>query len=353
MSYKYGYGELEDKLINLLRSGTPDFEAAEKLIQQGADVNAVGKYDDENILSEILSGYWQSAYKDIMFDECENCEGNDCDVCENKRNLNPNLGESMCAIIRFFIAHGFDVNKCDGCFGAQCLWALTLSTFDRYMIDATKLLFDAGAKNRSISPTSEDEYETPWSFISAEGSYQGICEHDHSQSNLYEAIYQIYQAIEDGRAYDGIDLYEQAVGKKIQKVLVEKEDEKDIFFSMNLTEFKKENCFTRNLYFVYDGGVLITTQYAEFWTDTILPDKELIDVTEYFEKIKGQEIKGFTFDNKVVEKDRTRYSQPITIIEMESGYKIRFSINFGEVKEDERAAFFEILDTNKNELIVH
>ena len=52
----------------------------------------------------------------------------------------------MCAIIRFFLDHGFDVNKCDGCFGTQCLWALTPSTYDRYMIEATKILLDAGAK---------------------------------------------------------------------------------------------------------------------------------------------------------------------------------------------------------------
>ena len=57
----------------------------------------------------------------------------------------------MCAIIRFFIDHGFDVNKCDGCFGAQCLWALTLSTFDRYMIEATKLLLE-NTENTFVTP---------------------------------------------------------------------------------------------------------------------------------------------------------------------------------------------------------
>ena len=39
MAYDYGYGNLEDKLIDLLRSGTPDFDAAEELIRQGADIN--------------------------------------------------------------------------------------------------------------------------------------------------------------------------------------------------------------------------------------------------------------------------------------------------------------------------
>ena len=54
--YDYGYGDLENKLISLLRSGAPDFAAAEELIRQGADINASGNSDDENILSGILRG---------------------------------------------------------------------------------------------------------------------------------------------------------------------------------------------------------------------------------------------------------------------------------------------------------
>lgn len=58
MAVDYGFGDLGNKLLDLFRAGAPDFEAAEELIRQGADLNAAGKYDDENILSEILSGYW-------------------------------------------------------------------------------------------------------------------------------------------------------------------------------------------------------------------------------------------------------------------------------------------------------
>lgn len=344
MAYDYGYGDLGNKLITLFRSGAPDFATAEELIRQGADVNAQGKDDDENILSEILSGYWWSKHGDTISDACDDCDEKHCDDCEHNRNQNPDLGPSMCSIIRFFLDHGFDVTKCDGCYGAQCLWALTLSTFDRYMIEATKILLDAGAKNRTVSPNSSDDDETPWSFISTEGSFQGTCEHDHSSANIYEAVYQIYQAIEDGRPYGGIDSYEIAIGKKIQKVLAEKKDDMPIFFSMDLPEFKKDNCFTQTLYFLYDGGVLISTQYADFWTDTVLPDIDFEDVSDHFDGVVGHVVQHFTYDHKSVVKGTTHYGQPITTIEMDSGRNVRFSINFGEVKSEERAAFFELLD---------
>lgn len=345
MAYDYGYGELENKLIELFRSGKPDFDAAEELIRQGADVNAIGKNDDENILSEILNGYWLYQQDYVPDDICANCDDNYCDDCENYQNLN--VGPSICAIIRFFLEHGFDVTKCDGCFGAQCLFELVLSTYDRYMIEATKLLLDAGARDRIISPTSTDSSESPWSFIATEGSYQGTCEHDYSCSNIFEAVYQMYQAIEDGRPYSGIDSYELAIGKKVQRVLAEKNGEQPIFFSMDLPEFKKDNCYAQTLYFVYDGGVLISTQYADFWTDTVLPNEDLIDVSEYFEGIVGNTIQSFSYDHKSVVKGTTHYGQPITTIEMDSGHKVRFSINFGMVKDEERVAFFELLGKNK------
>lgn len=343
MTYDYGYGTLEDKLISLFRSGAPDFEAAEELIRLGADVNAMGPADDENILSEILFGYYWSKHGDKISDACAHCNQTHCQDCKHNLDLNPHLGPSMCAIIRFFLAHGFDVSKCDGCYGAQCLLALTHSTYDRFMIEGTKLLLDAGAKNRTVSPTSTDADDTPLGCISAEGSFQGIVEHRHSSANIYQAIYQIYQAIEGGKSYGGIDSYEIAVGKKIQKVLVEKKDGQPIFFSMDLPGFQKDHCFTQPLYFVYEGGALITTQYADFWTDTVLPNIDLVDVSEYFEGIVGNVIQRFVYDHRSVIKGTDHYGQPITTIEMDSGHRIRFSINFGEVEAEARAAFYELL----------
>lgn len=342
MSINYGFGELENKLIDLFRDGLPDFNAADELIRQGADINAVGECKEENVLSEILYCYKYTAQKIISDDLCEDCYEGSCEGCENRVTTH-DAGVSMLEVIRYFLKNGFNVNKCDGCFGAQCLWALALSTFDKYMIEAVKLLFDAGAKNRTATTDSDDQDETPWNYVGTEGSYQAVCEHNHSLANIYEAMYQVYQAVEDGKPYSGISTYEAALGKTVLKIMAESDGENPVFFSMNLPQFKRDNCFTKTLYFVYDTGVLITTQYGDFWTDTVLPDIDLIDVSEHFIGITGDTIKNFTFDHRSVEIESTCYGQPITIIETDSGHKLRFSINFGEVKDEERAAFYELL----------
>ena len=80
MRYDNGFGVLENSLIDLFRSGAPDFDDAEKLIEQGADVNAIGKELDENVLSNILMGYWQSKHSTNKF--IEEVKRNDWTVCD-------------------------------------------------------------------------------------------------------------------------------------------------------------------------------------------------------------------------------------------------------------------------------
>lgn len=129
----YGYQPLSYELIESFCSGAPNFDAAETLIRRGADVNDQGDDKHENVLSEILMGYWWSSTGDGVQEECYNCmcDNEYCSGC--KHNLNPNIGESMIKIIQFFLDHGFDVNRNGGKYGTQCLYALKLSSFDRYI----------------------------------------------------------------------------------------------------------------------------------------------------------------------------------------------------------------------------
>ena len=317
-----------NKLIDIFHSISPNMKEAERLLDLGADINALNDYMDENVLSESLRAYDSNFF-------CEMGENSENSFDEKKAN-------AMCEIIDFFISHGFDINGNNGCLGAQCLYALSFMTYDRYMLKVTKHLLDVGAKNRTISDNA-DEDETPWEHVGAEGSYQDVCEGNHSLGNLYEALYQIYEAVDKGNSYDGIDSYECAVGKKIIKVLATpNNDNPSVFYSMNLPPFTRENCFTSDLYFVYDGGVLRTTKFADFWVDSMLPQVELVDVSQYFQSIIDKAIVNFSFSNRRVRKESTTYTQPITELEMEDGQCIKFSINFGDVEDENRVAFFEL-----------
>ena len=336
--YDYGYGYYENKLIALFRSGEPDFETADELLRLGADINAEEDSDTENVLSCILAGYGSSELWDGSCDH-EACEKNNCEDCPENLNQSPASGAAMTEIIRYFLGHGFDVEKKNGRYGAQCLWALTLSSYDRYMIDAAKLLLDAGAKNINIS-SDPDENETPMEFIESEGGYQDCCCGDHHLGNLYEAVSQVYLAAEEGRDYSGIDSYEEVYGKRIIRILSAKPENGSVFFDLDLPEFKHENCFIQDLFFVTDNGILRTTQYADFWFDTKLPEVETVDVSEFFPGIVGEVVKSFHYEHNAIRKENTWYGQPVATIEMENNKAVTFSINFGEVKDEDRAAFY-------------
>ena len=217
MTNTFGYKPLSYELITLFRSGAPDFTAAEELIRRGADVNDQGDDKSSNVLSEILLYYHFSSSADQMQEVCQNCysylRDKICKGCEH--NLNPNLGESMVKVIQFFLDHGFNVDLNEGRHGAQCLHSLYLSCFDKYMIDATKMLLDAGAKN---IPIEDDPYDTPMCAIGEERGFQDS-EQNHYLSVIYNATYQIYVALQEGRPYSGIDSFEAAIGKKILGVI--------------------------------------------------------------------------------------------------------------------------------------
>ena len=337
------FGPLEEQLVALFRAGAPDLPAAEALLLQGADINASGMDEDESILSEILFAYGatQRIHSESDDSPCSECERVSCSGCVH--NQNPEPGRSMCEVIRFFLSHGFDVHKNNGRFGKECLFNLTLSTYDKYMPEAIKILLDAGAQN-SIASTGPDDSddETPMDFIYNEGGSLRCGHHDYAKATYFDAALVIYQAAEDGRPYAGIDSYETAIGKKILRVLAESSDDAPVFFPMDRPGFKKDTCFNCCLYFVYDGGVLNVTQYGDYWTDTVMPDLPMTDVSAYFGGIVGHTVRRFIFDHREIAADSTEYTRPVVTIETDTGRRVTFSTNFGEVAEDDFAAYFEL-----------
>jgi len=336
MKETYGYQPLSYELIELFRSGTPDFDAAEDLIRRGADVNDQSGYQGENVRSEILTTYWRSSSADGAQEVCHNCM-RDCKFCAGcEHSLNPNIGESMLKIIQFFLDHGFDLNKNDGRQGAQCLYALNFSSHDRHMIDATKLLLDAGARN---IPVYDDSDETPMDIIGEDSDFWDI-EAEHYLGNIYEAAYQVYVALEAGRPYAGIDSFEAAIGKKILSVMADRDADKPVFSEVDLPQSKHKNCFFCNLYLIFDGGYLICAKEASYWVDTVPLDKPLVDVSSVFSPIIGHTIQQVTFGHHDIVKGTTHYGQPITTFHMDNGVKLTFTINFGEVEKPDYCSYF-------------
>jgi len=340
MSDKTQFGPLEDQIVKIFEKANPDFQAVKNLLELGADINASIDGDSgENMLSEILQGYWWVEYCQVY---C-NCERKGCDGCEYQPILEKPVGITVVEIVRFFIAHGFDVMRKEGRFGAECLRALLFSAFDANILIAAKILLDSGASNAVKANVLSDILNR----ISTECSYQGTVRNDYEAASLYEAYFQTLLAIEEHRAYQGVDLYTAALGKSVKRVLATTPEEGSVFFKLNLPTSKHKNSFKQTLYFEYEDGVLILTPYAEIWTDTILPNISLTDVSNLFPGIVGDTIRQIDFSHREIQKRKTIYGQPIVILKMNKGAKVVFSINFGEVAEAKNRVAYYSLQNNQ------
>ena len=284
MENTHGFKPLSYELIKLFRSGAPDFAKAEELIRQGADVNDQGKSKSENVLSEILIGYWESGTADNSLEVCYDCEESSIPCTECKHFLNPNPGEAMIKIIKFFLEHGFDVNKSYGKFGKQCINALICSTFDTYSVEAMKIIYRAYG-NTKPQWFNDDSDRSVIDTMEKECNYYDVAGDDYSLAQIYEAMCQIYYAIEGDIPYAGISSFEAAIGKKIIRVMAEKRDVKEVIFSVSQMDVTYNNCFDDNLYFIFDGGYLTFSCTPLCWVDNNLPDSTLIDVSEKFAPI--------------------------------------------------------------------
>ena len=169
---------------------------------------------------------------------------------------------------------------------------------DRYIIDEFKLLMEKDYEKLGDKAV-QAEYERLTNSLSTEITYQRVCEYNYHESNILEAAYQVYQAAKGKKPYHGIDCYEEIIGKKIVKVLIEKPKSGKVLHDIIINNSTFCKCFYSNIYIAYDGGILIATPYVEFWTDQLLPNTLMLDISDQFGPMIGASIDSIRFNHNV------------------------------------------------------
>ncbi len=124
------------RLYDAMNKIPPDYEEMEAAIKAGADVNAETYEDGDTLLSETYSFYLE-----------ERCfpgkdDWTDWKNVAKEKRIN---GWHLPLITKFFIDHGFDVNRGNGAYGATALYNLSHSTYDTYSLLTARMLLEAGA----------------------------------------------------------------------------------------------------------------------------------------------------------------------------------------------------------------
>jgi hypothetical protein len=299
------FGDLEDQLLEVFSTGRePDYAAARRLLDSGADINAVPLEEDEeergrNLLSDFFLNQWEAA---------------------NYNDTWELVARHMPDVVRFFLSSGFNVHKQDDAFGAYCLQELIFAVREPQVLEVAKLLLQAGARNIRLYD------ETPLDTINHEADYLYVdCRREDSL--LLYALTRIVEAADEGKPYLGIDFYAHCKGRRVGRVLMEGETPE--FYDLTTPNGPLRNCFQRHLYMQCEDLWLVFDRYADIWSDRgdiRAISGDVVDVSDRFAGIVGRKISDFY----VGKKD----GMPLTRIILDDGTSHDFCSYYNELTKE-------------------
>lgn len=297
----------------------PDFGKMESLVNAGADVNAYNEDWDQALLATVISYHARD---------------------NEKGELNESLAEpdSLLKVIRFFLDHGFVVSRDEYRYGAQCMGCVNYCHYPPNMIPAVKMLLDAGARNVKAYPGENEE--TPAERFSTSATYAGVCEKDYESASLSEAVYRVLVQAEEGHPYYGVDYHYAAIGKKLIAVYVDKPEGGMPIYQLDTPLRDYSNCFRGGMRLKLEDGWLNIEDAGYLWYDSVVPVREIVEVTNLFWPIIGAGLTTIKFACDPISKDNTTYVQPMSRMHFDNGMKLHVQLNNGLVPSESVCSYF-------------
>lgn len=266
------------KLSSITKKAPIDWDAFDLVLKGLEDINAYDDKYEETILSEfIMDGDF---YK---------------------------RGFILADVVRHFLACGYDVSANDGLNGGLALHSLCWSSYDHNILDAAKVLMNAGApvKYRTSDDDPNEEPEGLLGSISWKLSGAWMVDRDYAWANTLEAYYAMTEANIAGKDYNSIDNYTTCIGKALTAVSAIKKGD-----ALSLQNEGVLSVYAEPLVMWFEDKPLVISCYADFVVNPVyVGDKknELCDVTGVFSSIIGATLKEvqyigtticyFEFDN--------------------------------------------------------
>lgn len=167
-------------LGRILNKKNIDWDLFDQELSKLPDINVI--YEEDTILSEL-------------YHECPD-------------------GTVLVEITKRFLAAGYDVAANDGQNGAMCLHNLCWATYDKYILDAAKLLLAAGADTKLSVNDDAEELSGVKGSISWRLSGDWV-EGAYTVANTFEAYWQLVEAHEEGKDYQSICTFEDCIGQPL------------------------------------------------------------------------------------------------------------------------------------------
>ena len=278
------FNELEEKFLYCAKAIPPKFDEMKRLLAEGVDINAYDSCLGETLLSDAILGYPSMEYPD-----CDGCSAiNECeDKCLLTNDEEHSAGSAFLpSVVQFFLENGYDVTLRNGEYGGVALKSLSWSTYDQYIIDAARLLLDAGA-----DPNWQEDGESVLEWIGVKCGAALTVDEDSYVECVFEVLYDMLEAKVEGRPYQDIMWYDAVYGKRIDRVYSCAETPEKAVYELTTGDSVYKNVFETNLVFDCEGLQLQLNQWCNAKVDSNVPNREKrIDLSHMFAPVIGKRI---------------------------------------------------------------
>lgn len=278
-----------------------DLTGVKKIVSAGADVNCEDKWG-ESIFSHLFVEFL-----------------NNTKEAKGKVSM-------VKSVLKVLIKNGFDMQK----HGLDIMHQFVHLSNLRHAFFLTKFMldFDLGDNVK--------KYEELLMSIGFEESHMRVCENKLARANMLYAMYEIVEAKMEKREYAGTELYQEAVGKRIENVLYFSEKNDTIALEQG-TQYNSD------IGILCEGKLLVITTNADILIKNEKMSENSISLPDFFGSgFIGALIEKISFKHKKFWKGKTEYTQPIVNILLDNGKTISFTDNFGEVPKEDTMSRFEI-----------
>ena len=292
--------------LSAITDQTPiDWDAFDSLLKGLEDINAYDEQYEETILSEFISN--GESYK---------------------------RGFILADVVRHFLACGYDVSANDGLNGGLALHSLCFSSYDHYILEAAKVLMNAGApvKYRASDDDSNEEPEGLLKSISWELSGAWMVDKDYAWANTLEAYYTMTEANIAGKDYNAIDNYFACIGKPLTAVSAISVGSKPALYDEGAV-----SVYSEPLILWFEDKPLVVSCYTDFVVNPVYADdkkNDLADVTAAFFSLIGTTLKEVQY-----------IGTTICYFEFSNGNRLFFASR--DMGDRKRVGTFDILADSK------
>lgn len=208
-------------LGKILEKKSIDWELFDRELGKIPDINAI--YEEDTILSEL-------------YHECPN-------------------GTILVEITKRFLENGYDVAANGGLNGALCLSNLCWATYDKYILDAAKLLLAASANTKLPIDDNDGESSGVKGSISWRLGGDWV-NGDYTVANIFEAYWELVEAYEAGRDYKSICTFEDCIGQPLLSA--------EIISSKSIISKPPLTAFDGHLVLWFGDKPLVISKYIDF-----------------------------------------------------------------------------------------